>query len=90
MRAIDKINEQFITEAELANLLGVDPKRIRDLRSHHVKGKQRFIDHIKPTSKCVLYRYETVLEWLEKTDTCSFGKNTECDESQTKIENDQN
>ena len=72
-KAIDKIKEQYITEPELAVLLSVDSKRIRDLRSYHVTGKQRFIDHIKPTGRCRLYKYEDVLKWLQELEVCSFG-----------------
>jgi len=79
MKAIDRIKEQFISEEELANLFNVDPKRIRDLRSHHMRGKQRFIDHYKPSGKSVLYRYEDVLEWIEQTDVCTFGKTEDCE-----------
>ena len=81
MLAIDKIKEQFITEQELADLLNVDPTRVRDLRSHHVQGKKEFIDHIKPSSKCVLYHYKDVIKWLRSSDLCSFGKNKECNEN---------
>ena len=72
-KAIDIIKEKFITENELANLLGVDLKRIRDLRSNHIKGKQMFINHIKPTSKCILYKLEDVLSFLETCSSFSFG-----------------
>ena len=51
------------------------PTRIRDLRSYHVTGKQRFIDHIKPSSRNMLYRYEDVLGYLEKCEIYFFGKN---------------
>ena len=73
MRAIDKIREQYITKIELAELLNIDAKRIRDLRSHHVTGKLQFIDHIKPSGRCRLYKYEDVLAWLKNHDVCSFG-----------------
>lgn len=75
MKAIDQLKEQYITEDELAEFLGVDTKRIRDLRSHHINGKQEFINHIKPTSKCVLYRHTDVLKYFESLEgICSFGK----------------
>ena len=77
MKAIEKIREQFVTESELAELLGVDSKRIRDLRSFHVNGKTRFIDHIKPSGRCQLYRYEDVLSFLESQEVCSFGKDAD-------------
>lgn len=73
-KAIDMIREQYITEHELSELLGVDSKRIRDLRSFHVNGKTRFIDHIKPSGRCQLYRYEDVLSFLKSQPICSFGK----------------
>lgn len=77
-KAIDILKEEYITEQELAGFLNVDPKRIRDLRSHHVTGKQEFINHIKPTGKCVLYKVDDVVHWLNSLDTCSFGINEKC------------
>ena len=72
--AMERLKEEFITENELADFLGVDTKRVRDLRSMHLNGKILFIDHIKPTSKCVLYRYEDVIKYLESLQgTNSFG-----------------
>ena len=73
-KAIDYIKEFYVTESELTQLLGVDAKRVRDLRSNHVTGKKRFIDHIKPTSKSVLYRIADVMQYLENQKTISFGK----------------
>jgi len=73
MKAIDRLREEYITEEELANFLGVDTKRIRDLRSHHLNGKFEFIDHIKPTSKCILYYLEDVLKYLHNCKDFSFG-----------------
>jgi hypothetical protein len=72
-KAIDYIKEQYVTESELIQLLMVDAKRIRDLRSNHVTGKRKFIDHIKPTSKSILYRLEDVLQYLEGQKVNSFG-----------------
>jgi len=80
MRAIDKIKEEYITEAELAELLNVDTKRVRDLRSNHITGKQAFIDHIKPTSKCILYHVDSVLEYLKGRHISSFGSATELED----------
>ena len=80
MRAIEKIREEYISEEELAKFLGVDTKRVRDLRSNHVTGKRLFIDHIKPSSKCILYYFADVMMWLNTTDICSFGKNEKCGE----------
>jgi len=74
MKAIDKLKELYITEDELADFLGVDPTRIRDLRSHHTTGKCEFINYIKPTSKCKLYKYEDVLFFLSTQTVYSFGK----------------
>ena len=71
--AMDFVMENYVTEAELTKLLGVDHKRIRDLRSHHVKGKQKFINHIKPTSKCVLYDKQEVRGYLVDQKVHSFG-----------------
>jgi len=71
--AIERLKDEYITEEELAEFFGVDPKRIRDLRSHHMTGKQKFIDHIKPTRKCKLYLYKDVLKFLENCEICSFG-----------------
>ena len=74
MKAIDSIKELYINEIELAELLNVETKRIRDLRSHHTTGKKKFIDHIKPSSKSILYRLEDVLMYLETRTIHSFGK----------------
>jgi hypothetical protein len=71
---MNTIKMQYITESELSELLNVDTKRIRDLRSNHVQGKQEFIDHIKPTSKSVLYRLQDVFKYLENQKVHSFGK----------------
>ena len=71
--AIERLRDEYITEEELASFLCVDTKRIRDLRSHHVTGKQEFIDHIKPTGRCRLYRYKDVLKFLENCEIYSFG-----------------
>ena len=73
MKAIDQIRQSYVTEEELAELLNVDTKRIRDLRSHHVQGKHKFINHIKPSSKCVLYSIDDILGWLYCQDRCLFG-----------------
>lgn len=77
MKAIDKLKEIYITEGELAELLNVDTKRIRDLRSHHINGKRGFIDHIKPTSKCILYHVDSVTEYLKSQHIFSFGIDNE-------------
>ena len=74
MNAIDTIRMQYITESELSELLNVDTKRIRDLRSSHINGKREFIDHIKPTSKSILYRIQDVFIYLENQKIYSFGK----------------
>jgi hypothetical protein len=74
MRGIDLIKNQYITENELSELLNVDAKRIRDLRSNHITGKREFIDHIKPTSKSILYKLENVFKYLENQTIHSFGK----------------
>ena len=72
--ALDRLREEYITEEQLAGFLGVDTKRVRDLRSYHVNGKCEFIAHIKPTSKCILYRYKDVLAYFKTLEgTCSFG-----------------
>ena len=75
MLAIDKLKEKYISEYQLAELLNVDTKRIRDLRSYHVQGKIEFINHIKPSNKSVLYRLEDVEKWLEHLTVLSFGIN---------------
>ena len=74
MKGIDAIRELYITENELSELLNVDTKRIRDLRSGHTTGKREFIDHIKPTKKSVLYDLNDVLKYLENQKVYSFGK----------------
>ena len=71
--AFDEVKQLYVTEEELASLLGVEQKRIRDLRSHHIQGKQRFISHIKPTSKCILYEKQEVIGWLKDQKVYSFG-----------------
>lgn len=73
IKAVDKLKEHYLTEEELAQFLGVDTKRIRDLRSCHVNGKIKFIDHIKPTSKCILYDVNNVIDYLNECNPCSFG-----------------
>ena len=83
---LEYIKAIYITEEELAGFLGVEPTRVRDLRSHHATGKQKFINHIKPTSKITLYHRKDVLAWLENQPIISFGKNKENsgeDESET-------
>jgi hypothetical protein len=75
IKAVDRLKENYLTENELADFFGVDAKRIRDLRSFHLNGKKRFIEFVKPTSKCVLYRHEDVIAFLEANyETDSFGK----------------
>ena len=86
MNGIDTIRMQYITESELSELLNVDTKRIRDLRSSHINGKQKFIDHIKPTSKSILYRLQDVFTYLESQKIHSFGKDENL--SREKIIND--
>jgi len=75
MKAIDTIKEMYVTEKELADLLNVDSKRIRDLRSHHNTGRAEFINHIKPSGKQRLYRIEDVVQFLKDCPICSFGSN---------------
>ena len=82
MRAIDLIKENYVSEAELVELLNVDSKRLRDLRSNHVTGKRAFINHIKPTSKSILYKLEDVLEYLGTQTVCSFGSNDSQDDDE--------
>ena len=74
MRAIDKIREVYVTEEELADLLNVDSKRIRDLRSHHNTGKEEFIDHIKPSGKSRLYPIEAVVKYLNNLPMVKFKR----------------
>ena len=82
MKAIDIIKETYVSEAELVELLNVDSKRLRDLRSNHVTGKRAFINHIKPTSKSILYRVEDVLAYLATQTICSFGSNDNQDDDE--------
>ena len=74
MKGIDVVRRQYITENELSELLNVDTKRIRDLRSGHTTGKREFINHIKPTKKSVLYSLADVFKYLENQKVFSFGK----------------
>ena len=80
MRAIDQIRELYVSEAELADLLNIDTKRLRDLRSNHITGKHKFIDHYKPTSRSILYKLEDVLNFLEKSRKFSFGSASDTDQ----------
>ena len=73
MSAIDDLRAMYVTEEELAAFFNVDTKRIRDLRSGHVNGKYEFIDHIKPTSKCILYQRDDVTKFLDKQLSYFFG-----------------
>ena len=82
MKAIDLIKENYVNEAELAELLNVDNKRLRDLRSNHVTGRRAFINHIKPTSKSILYRVEDVLAYLSTRTIYSFGSNDNQDDDE--------
>ena len=75
MKAIDLIKEIYVTEDELAELLNVDSKRIRDLRSNHITGKVEFINHIKPSGKQRLYHINDVKHFLETCLIYSFGGN---------------
>ena len=75
MKAIDVIREIYITENELASFLEIDPKRLRDLRSFHTQGKEKFIDFIKPSGKQVLYALEDVIEYLKNCPRLFFGVN---------------
>jgi len=73
MTFTEELQERFVTENELAKLLDVSPERMRDLRSHHVQGKQAFIDFIKPSNKVVLYEKINVVNWLNSLKGNSFG-----------------
>jgi len=73
MTFTEELQERFVTESELAKLLDVSPERMRDLRSHHVQGKQKFIDFIKPSNKVVLYEKINVTNWLNDLQDFSFG-----------------
>ena len=73
-KAFEKlIAERYVTEEELMKLLEVSPERMRDLRSLHINGKQKFIDHIKISSKCVLYGIHDVENWMQEQKLYSFG-----------------
>lgn len=81
--AADMVKELFLSESELANILGVDSKRIRDLRSNHTQGKEPFIPYIKPTARCVLFKLADVLAYLHDQKLYSFGIGNYSDESET-------
>lgn len=66
------MKEEYVTEEELIQILGSSPERIRDLRSHHINGKQEFIDHFKPAKSCILYLTEDVKKFLQR-EKYSFG-----------------
>ena len=90
--AYERIKEHYMTESEVADLLNIDTKRIRDLRSYHVNGRERFIDHIKPSSRCPLFKVEDVFVYLENQRKHSFGIGKlfpeDEDESQTSTSKD--
>lgn len=69
------IKEYYVTEEELGQIMDVSPERLRDLRSHHVQGKQKFIDFTKLSHKRVVYHFSNVIEWLNDQPTNSFGIN---------------
>jgi len=76
MSAFEKfIDENFVTEEQLGKLLDVSPERLRDLRSHHVQGKQKFIDFIKLSHKRVIYGMNDVRNWMLEQPLNSFGIN---------------
>lgn len=62
--ALDKIKAEFLTQEELAFLFGVAIERIRDLRSIHKKDGQ-FIPYYQPTSKCILFHVDDVIEYIK-------------------------
>ena len=62
--ALDKIKSEFLTQEELAFLFGVAIERIRDLRSIHKKDGQ-FIPYYQPTSKCILFHVDDVIEYIK-------------------------
>ena len=64
---IDQLAELYMTEEELASLFGVAPERIRDLRSHHNTGKQKFMESHKVSAKCHLYHINDILDYIKST-----------------------
>jgi len=67
------MEENYVTEDELAEFLSLSLERLRDLRSHHITGKQKFIDFVKPSNKRILYHIDDVMKWLESHEVYSFG-----------------
>jgi hypothetical protein len=75
-KAVDLIKAQYLTEVEVANLFGVVPERIRDLRSNHNTGKAEFIPVSSISSKEHLYHVEDVLEFIRKKRSGPFVSQT--------------
>jgi hypothetical protein len=83
MRAIEQIREQYLTEVEVANLFGVAPERIRDLRSAHKNGKLEFIPVSGVSAKEHLYHINDVLAFIESRKCAPFVANKDNSKSQT-------
>ena len=62
--AYDKLKEQYLTEVEVANLLGIATERVRDLRSNQNTGKQSFIPVSNVSAKCHLYHIDDILQYI--------------------------
>lgn len=72
MKAIDKVREQYITEDELAQFLGLTKESLRDLRSHHRTGKQEFIPFRKLSNKCIVYEIDDVMNYIFSSPVFDF------------------
>lgn len=62
MRALDKIFEEWITENELADLIGITPKRLKDMKSNN----QLEIPSCRLSSRGYFYHVNDVLKLMQK------------------------
>ena len=62
MRALDKIFEEWITEYELADLIGITPKRLKDMKSNG----QLEISSCRLSSRGYYYHVDDVLKLMRK------------------------
>ena len=72
--AYDKLKEQYLTEVEVANLLGIAPERARDLRSNQNTGKLAFIPVSNVSAKCHLYHIDDILQYIRSKKVRSFPR----------------
>ena len=63
--ALEKVKQEYLTEAELVAVLGVKMERVRDLRSNHNTGKKAFIAPHSVSAKAHLYHIDDVLAFIK-------------------------